>query len=170
MTESDQVLPDLQRWEEAIDNIGRKLPGSPRQEIILARLLAVARDSVGSYFDAGLKPAGLNHTVWMALLLIYSRPEQRVSPSCLASALNFSRTNATRVVDELVERGWVSRQSCFDDRRKTELELTDAGVALIAGLIPDQRQRMRALWEDFSADERDTLERLLRKLLTRLDG
>ena len=74
------------------------------------------------------------------------------------------------MVDDLCQRGLIERLPSQEDRRKTELILTEKGLAFIAQVMPEQRQRMRELWQDFSDEERTTLDALLRKLLRRVGG
>ena len=159
----------LLHLEDAIGEISRKRPGSPRTEIMLTRLHFYVQLQLGAWFESSLKPYGLNHSAWLALMLIYSRPQERVSPSDISATLAFSRTNATRVVDELEGRGWIQRHPCPDDRRKTELGLTEAGYQLIREVMPVHRQRMRDAWQDFTPEEQTQFIALQRKLLTRLE-
>ena len=156
--------------ENAIDTIARRMPGSPRQEVILTRLIAHVQTLLQSYNNETLTPKGINETTWMALMVLYSRREQRISPSELSDALAFSRTNATRVVDDLCQRDMMQRLPSQEDRRKTELILTEKGLAFIAMVMPEQRQRMRELWQDFSPEERALLDGMLRKLLRKVGG
>ena len=170
MTESTLACTSLVQLEDAVDRIAHKMPGSPREEVILTRLHFYTQLQLDAWFNASLKPYELNETMWMALMLVYSRPAERVSPSDISSAMTFSRTNATRVVDELEKKGWLQRRPCPDDRRKTELALTSSGLELIRQVLPVQRARLKELWQDFSSDERRQLEMLERKLLARLTG
>lgn len=51
-------------------------------------------------------------------------------PSELSDALAFSRTNATRVVDDLEQRGLIARHPCAIDRATDMyLALTEQGLA-----------------------------------------
>lgn len=156
--------------EHAIDTISRRMPGSPREEVILTRLIFHVQPLLLGYFNESLSVHDMNETTWMALMVLYSRPDQRINPSELSEALAFSRTNATRVVDDLVARGLIHRLPCAIDRRRTYLELTEQGLTFIAQVMPGQRQRLRDLWQEFSSEERALLESLLRKLLARLGG
>lgn len=156
--------------ENAIDTIARRMPGSPRQEVILTRLIAHVQTLLQSYNNETLSPKGINETTWMALMVLYSRPEQKMMPSELSESLAFSRTNATRVVDDLEQRGLIARHPCAIDRRRTYLALTEQGLAFIAEVMPEQRQRLRELWAEFNPEERQMLETLLRKLLANLGG
>jgi len=90
------------RIEQAIDVVGQRNPGTPRQEVILNRLFCHVMSHLTSLWNEALKPYAINETVWTALMALYSQPDQALYPSDISDAMNFSRTNATRVCDELV--------------------------------------------------------------------
>ena len=56
------------------------------------------------------------------------------------------------------------------DRRKVELELTDAGRKTVESLIPLVVDKLNLALADFSRDEVTELKRLLIKLNTRLEA
>ena len=156
--------------EHAIDAIGKRSPGTPRQEVILNRLFCHVMSRLTCNWNEALKPYDINETLWIALLALYSQPNQALYPSDISETMDFSRTNATRVCDEMVKHGWAQRLSCCEDRRKVQLKLTPEGVRFIEELIPHSRQQMLKQWEDFSTQEKDTLEALMRKVLATLGG
>ncbi|AOZ50554.1 MarR family transcriptional regulator [Chromobacterium vaccinii] len=156
--------------EQAISRVEARFPGVPRQEVILTRLIFHIVPRLTAHLCECLKQHGLNETVWMALLALYACPNQMLNPSDISETLDSSRTNATRIADELVKNGWAARSASAEDRRKIVLELTPAGVALVEGLLPYSREIHRSLWTDFEADEKAELERLMRKLLSKLGG
>ena len=173
MSTSDQPTQSNQSFsccEQAVKRICDSLPDAPYQEVILTRLYYHVQTQLNEFFNAELRHHGLNISSWTALMVLYASPENAKYPSELSDAMGFSRTNATRVVDDLVARGWIERQPCADDRRKIRLMLTDAGRAFVHGALPERHQHLRALWADFSDVEKTALEALLRKMLTRLGG
>jgi len=115
-----------------------------------------------------LARSGLNPSTWLGLLMIYSDPERAVHPSQISALSVSSRTNATRVAEELVQRGWITRVPSAADRRRVELRLTPVGEEAVERLLPVQRGRLVDLWAGLSSGEQHTLERLLRKLLRSL--
>ncbi|WP_028534684.1 MarR family transcriptional regulator [Paludibacterium yongneupense] len=156
--------------EQAIADIEKRFPGGPRQEVLLARLLSHVQSRMTCRFNLRFKDVGINETDWIGLLTIYIHPEQALYPSDLSEALGASRTSATRMADLMVERGWVARSPCGEDRRKVKLRLTEEGVRFVGQHLPTSRELFRSLWDGFETDEKDTLEILLRKLLARLGG
>ncbi|CUA81863.1 MULTISPECIES: transcriptional repressor MprA [Gulbenkiania] len=156
--------------EQAMERVETLAPGVPRQEVILTRLYYHIMPRLSGYLNDILKEHGVNETVWMALLTLYACPNQTLNPSDISDTLDSSRTNATRISDELVRHGWAARVPCCDDRRKIRLDLTEEGVRFIESVLPVSRAAHRDLWSAFSTEEKTQLETLLRKLLTRLGG
>ncbi|VEA69657.1 transcriptional repressor MprA [Serratia rubidaea] len=52
-----------------------------------------------------LKAQGINETLFMALITLDAQENHSIQPSELSSALGSSRTNATRIADELENAG-----------------------------------------------------------------
>lgn len=155
--------------EQAVGRVEQRFPGIPRREIIIARLFCHILPRMTTFLCEPLKEHGVNETVWFALISMYSCPEQALYPSDLSDVLASSRTNATRVSDELVKHGWAARMPCSDDRRKIRLELTPEGIRFVESILPSSREAHRDLWKDFDEQEKVLLESLMRKLLARLD-
>lgn len=156
--------------EQAIDRIESRFPGVPRQEVILTRLYYHIMPRLTCRLHEGMKEYGLNESLWMSLLALYACPQQTLFPSDISDTLDSSRTNATRIVDELVRNGWATRIPCAADRRKIGLELTPQGLELVESLLPVSRANYRALWSDFDAAEMQLMEKMMRKLLAKLGG
>lgn len=147
------------------------MPGSSAQhEVLLNRLLCHVATRLACHLNEALRPHGINDTLWIALIALYARPNQTLYPSEISDALDFSRTNATRVSDELVKNGWVEREVCIEDRRKVRLKLTAKGEQFVESLIPEARRHMQVQWQDFNKEEKNQFEFLMRKLLTALGG
>ena len=156
-------------FEQGIQRVSRKLPGMPQETVVLTRLFFFVFSCVNDDLNRFLADHSLNTTTSLALAMLYGSEEGQVNPCELSDALHSSRTNVTRLIDELEKKGWVERRVSSTDRRRIDLSLTPAGTALVERFLPLQWAHVRALWEDFDAAERAALERLLRKLLARLD-
>jgi DNA-binding MarR family transcriptional regulator len=88
----------------------------------------------------------------------------KVSSARLAKALAVTKPNITMWVDRLVERQWVQRKPSLLDKRATELQMTPAGVKLVAkatqALLHAELKSTAAL----SSAERAILIELLHKV------
>jgi MarR family transcriptional repressor of emrRAB len=76
-----------------------------------------------------LKAQGINETLFMALITLESQENHSIQPSELSCALGSSRTNATRIADELEKRGWIERRESDNDRRCLHLQLTEKVIS-----------------------------------------
>ncbi|TDU24387.1 MarR family transcriptional regulator for hemolysin [Panacagrimonas perspica] len=83
--------------------------------------------------DARMEPMGLSSAQWRPLLLLdgASGPMTQVQ---IARALGLESPTVVRLLDRLVEKGWVHRRNCPGDRRAYHVELTAAARALCADI------------------------------------
>lgn len=159
---------DFSFFEQGIDRISRRLPGMPKDRVLVNRLFFFVFKALDDRYNQRLADYGLNSTALLALAMLYGSEEARLNPCDLSDALISSRTNVTRLADELVGAGWVERRPSTEDRRRVELSLTAAGRALVERALPAVWNLVLAQWADFSETEIAEFDRLLRKLLVGL--
>jgi DNA-binding MarR family transcriptional regulator len=75
-----------------------------------------------------------------------------------------STSTITRVVDQLVKKGYVSRREDKEDRRIRLIKLTAAGEALYQESWQNIFQSEKTILENFPPENRDMLIDFLRKL------
>ena len=141
----------------------------PFQEILLTRLCMHMQGKLLVNRNKMLKAQGINETLFMALITLESQENHSIQPSELSCALGSSRTNATRIADELEKRGWIERRESDNDRRCLHLQLTEKGHQFLREVLPPQHNCLHQLWSSLSTSEKDQLEHITRKLLGRLD-
>ena len=73
------------------------------------------------------------------------------------------------LIDELEKRGWIERRESDNDRRCLHLQLTEKGHQFLREVLPPQHNCLHQLWSALSTTEKDQLEQITRKLLSRLD-
>ena len=103
-------------------------------------------------------------------MAVYVSPKSEILPSRLSDLMDLTRTSATRLSDEMVERGWVGRHINQQDRRQIVLKLTQEGESLIQQVWPQISSKSGEAWEDFTNEDYTQLQNLLGKLLNRLDS
>ena len=140
----------------------------PFQEILLTRLCMHMQGKLLENRNKMLKAQGINETLFMALITLESQENHSIQPSELSSALGSSRTNATRIADELEKRGWIERRESNNDRRCLHLQLTAKGHEFLREVLPPQHHCLHQLWSSLNTEEKGQLENITRKLLTRL--
>ncbi len=73
----------------------------PYQEILLTRLCMHVHGKLLETRNNMLRSQGINETLFMALMILDTKDSCSIQPSELSAALGSSRTNATRIADEL---------------------------------------------------------------------
>ena len=85
--------------------------------------------------------------------------------SQMADVLVLSTGGTTRLIDRLVEVGWVERQNCPTDRRAIFISLTAAGEAKLDEALAVHTATLEAqLCKRLTCDDRRALTHLLGKL------
>jgi DNA-binding MarR family transcriptional regulator len=86
-----------------------------------------------------------------------------------AELVHVSLPAASRLVDDLVRRGFVERNEDSEDRRMKRLRLTNAGGAVIRRLNAARLSGLEEFTKSLSDTERDRLAQALSTLLERPD-
>src|SRR5919107_3565462 len=107
---------------------------------------------------------GLPITWYDVLLELNSAPERRLTMGELGAVAVVSRSRVSRVVDELVKAGLVTREPNPDDRRSAFAALTPAGRAALRKAAPTYLAAVQREFADhLTAHEAMVLAAALRK-------
>jgi DNA-binding MarR family transcriptional regulator len=104
------------------------------------------------------------------VILSWLRDGIAVNPKDICTQFRHDSGALTRVIDQLADRGLLERVRRDRDRRKVELQLTEAGRKTVEGLVPLVVDKLNLALVDFSSKEFQELLRLLVKLNTRLQS
>lgn len=97
------------------------------------RAVVTSHAAVTERVQRALAAADLPPLSWFELLWAIERsPTGRPRMSELAEWLTLSRGGITKLVDRLVDAGYLERVSCSEDRRSLQAELTPAGCRMLA--------------------------------------
>lgn len=103
---------------------------------------------------------------WVLLNRLWAQDGQRHAE--LAASTVRDRTTVTRLLDSMVEKGLVRRETDPDDRRGVLTFLTSEGEALRDELIPVAIGLLARVTEGISEDDLESCRETLRKLQTNL--
>ncbi|MET0800423.1 MAG: MarR family transcriptional regulator [Actinomycetota bacterium] len=134
----------------------------PAGDEVADLLLAVTRRA-RSAVNKDLGPLGVSWSQGRGLRTL-ARHGEPMRMSELAERLGIARRSATSVVDELVERGLVTRRRDPHDRRAVSVEVAPAGWSLLDELDHRRRAAASRLTSVLSRPELITLRDLLRRL------
>ena len=101
------------------------------------RAFVRAQAQVSRRLDEDLRSEhGLSLQEYVALLILAESPDRRLRMGRLADSLTLSKSGATRLIDRLVDDGFVDRVTCSSDLRGAEAALTDAGLKRLRTAAP----------------------------------
>ncbi len=122
--------------------------------------------SILRQLDAELVSAhGLTTRDYEVLLYLAQSPERQLPMSALATSTMLTRSGITRLVDGLVQAGWIERASCPNDARVSYARLTDVGYSKLRDAGCSHVASIQRLFlEHFSSQEIDQLASLLSRL------
>ena len=118
-------------------------------------------------FDRELQEThGLPLTWYDVLLELNGAPQRRLTMGQLGSVAAVSRTRVSRVVDELVRAGLVTREPNPEDGRSAFAALSPAGRAVLRKAAPTYVAAVRRVFTDhLTAHESQSVASALRKVL-----
>ncbi len=122
--------------------------------------------AAGHPADPAAPPAS-EHAIRAAVYL-YQHGERTVGQ--LANGLGISTGWASRVAEELVERGRATRTGDPDDRRVVRLRLTEGSLAEIERAYQWRGDLVAAALEEHGQTERAAIRRFLRRVATDLSA
>jgi DNA-binding MarR family transcriptional regulator len=119
--------------------------------------------------DAPLRHAGLTRPEF-DLLGALRRTGLELTPGELARETFSSGAAVTKRLKQLTERGLVERRGDTRDRRVAHVRLTDAGRALVDGILPAQLSYETTVLSGLRGTDQRELAALLGDLLVQLEG
>ena len=159
------ACPSFAIIESSIGRVAKRLRGAPVQDLVLMRLIKHLSAQFSANLGRMVRPAGLNEVSFRTLMMLYANAENGMHASMLSDATGETRTNMTRICDELARKGLLQRHPGVEDRRRVVLELTPKGQTLIERLLPKVWSQLERGMQALDSGEKRDLERLLKKLL-----
>ncbi|MEP6634605.1 MAG: MarR family winged helix-turn-helix transcriptional regulator, partial [Luteimonas sp.] len=105
---------------------------------------------------------GIGITEWRVIAVLGRYPG--LSANDVAERTAMDKVAVSRALARLLERGLLRREAHGDDRRRSVLELSDAGYRVYDEVVPLALEYERGLLAPLDAEEREQLDRLLHKL------
>jgi DNA-binding MarR family transcriptional regulator len=159
----DWVDEHVARWSDELDWL------DPVQEAIIARLAVVHRHAAQVRRDA-LDDDRLQYWQFKVLLVLRRQgPPYSASPSYLADALGLTRGALSARLSPIEQAGLITRTTDEADRRRVHVQLTADGHAAFEQHGRAQDRGEGSLLAALTADEKQVLAGLLRKLVLALE-
>jgi DNA-binding MarR family transcriptional regulator len=125
--------------------------------------LRFVSNHVSHAFARNLNGSGVTVAEWVILREMFDSPS--TSPSALATSTSLTRGAVSKLIDRLVQKNLVSRAEASGDRRFQDIKLTSAGRTLVPRLARIADQNDEEFFAQLSAEEREQLVAMLKKLV-----
>ncbi len=129
----------------------------------LLRLISRVRIEVMDALDAELAPFEISSAQMIVLATVANGEADSAAGLC--KGISYDPGAMTRMIDRLEQKGLLRRLPRPDDRRTTNLELTEEGTALYPKLAAAKEVVQARFLRGFSADEVRMFEGLLNRML-----
>jgi DNA-binding MarR family transcriptional regulator len=101
----------------------------PDDDVVIPALLRGARGSYGQAVRASLAEAGYDDLPRNGAFVLGGMTNHGGSASDMISGLGVTKQAASQLIDTLVLRGYLTRNTDTEDRRRMRIELTERGRA-----------------------------------------
>lgn len=159
---TDRVDLHVQRWLPVLPGLDPDVEGTVTRMSFLTRRLHAVKEEALADLDLQAKEFGTLHAL--------AGRGGRAAPSELAADLGMAPASITARVDGLLRRDFVRRIPSAVDRRRVDVELTDAGRAAWLRAMDVVGGEEHRLLGALTPDERRLLSDLLRRVVLVAEG
>ncbi|MFC0007579.1 MarR family winged helix-turn-helix transcriptional regulator [Micromonospora siamensis] len=157
MTDRDRTDAHIDRWLPVLPDLDADVEGSVVRMLHLTRHLRAVKERVLADHDLPAHEYDTLHAL--------AGRGGRAAPSELADDLRMAPASVTARVDALLRRGHVRRIPSTVDRRRIDVELTDAGWDAWRAAMQVQGDEEHRLLGVLDPEERRQLADLLRRVM-----
>jgi MarR family transcriptional repressor of emrRAB len=145
--------------EKRVDLAHQRVAGVPLSpEVRMALLIKHNTWLLQDLLNRTVEPYGISAVGYVAMMTLQSTAGNLANPSELCIATRETRSNMTRITDELADKGLIKRVPNEEDRRRVDLSLTSAGIELLKIVVPVIRAKTQAAFSVFSEETRAAFE------------
>jgi DNA-binding MarR family transcriptional regulator len=137
----------------------------------------ITRNSVISILTSGyqvndelsslFKVYGISLPQFNVLRILRGQNGTAANLSTIQERMIHKMSNTTRLIDKLIDKGYVNRFVCEKNRRKIELFITDQGLKLLKSLDRISDNKEKRLLKNLNIKEKEELMRILSKIKTK---
>ena len=111
-----------------------------------------------------LKPFNISPQQFNILRILRGKNAKPASIKELTDKMLDKSSNASRLVDKLIAKGFVSKSVCPDDNRRMEVSITDEGLQMLEKASMVVERQVEESYQTLSQEEATQLNNLLDKL------
>ena len=126
--------------------------------------LTLVHHRIQEELQAALKPFEVSLQQFNVLRILRGRKGEPANMSTINARMVTKMSNTTRLVDKLMTKGYVSRQTCPSNRRKVEIDITPSGRDILLQMDQAVAKSEARLLNALSQEELKQLNILLDKI------
>ena len=111
-----------------------------------------------------LKPFGISLQQFNVLRILRGQKGVAANLSTVQERMVNRMSNTTRIIDKLIDKEYVERSICKNNRRKIELFITEEGLSLLKKVDPIVDQAEVEITQTLNSSEQEQLFSLLKKM------
>jgi MarR family transcriptional repressor of emrRAB len=150
--------------QQQVERAHQRAAGEPIGDVKLSLLIKYNARLLSDLLNKLLEPYGISSVAYIAMMTLHSTPDNLANPSDICVATGETRSNMTRITDELVAKGLIKRITNIEDRRRVDLSLTDAGIELLKVVVPVIRKGNATVFSAFAPEQKTEFEADLLRL------
>lgn len=125
--------------------------------------LILVNNAINESIAQALKPFDVSAQQFNVLRILRGQKGKPANLSTLNERMVTKMSNTTRLVDKLLNKGYVDRITCPSNRRKVEINITNKGNAALRKMDQVMDNVENELLQQFSKKELEQLNLLLHK-------
>jgi DNA-binding MarR family transcriptional regulator len=125
--------------------------------------LSLIDNKVNEVITQELKPYDVSLQQFNVLRILRGQKGKPANLSTLNDRMITKMSNTTRLVDKLINKGFVDRVICKSNRRKVEINITNKGQEVLLAMDKAMKNAEDSLLKKFSPEELNLLNKLLDK-------
>lgn len=137
----------------------------PLQKEALINLIMSAQ-LVHDTYNKIFKKFKLSQQQFNVLRILRGQKGEPANLKCIQKRMITKMSNTTRLIDKLIEKGFVERHICSENRREINVFITDSGLVILEEISPILEQEEQQLTENLTTREVESLNLILNKLRT----
>ncbi len=120
--------------------------------------------AVNDLLALDLKPFGISLQQFNVLRILRGQQGVAANLSTVQERMVNKMSNTTRLIDKLIEKNYVERTVCEENRRKIELFITEEGLSLLKEIDPIVDRTEEKMVGHFSQGEKERFISLLNQV------
>lgn len=110
-----------------------------------------------------LKDFGITHPQFNILKNVQAASPEPLSVNEIKDTIMFKNSDVTRLLDRLVKKQMLTRETCLNNRRKVDIRITNKGTKTVNSITPKIIERFNKFCEDqISVEEALATSEILR--------